>query len=346
MTELRAAWRQQQSACFDLAANSTAKKTIDIDFWGRRLPVYANANLSIYSAQTCNARCPFCVEELRPASRGVGLFSRKRLELDVERYFARLEACLDVLSPLNPSVSITGGEPSLDPRLPRILQVLTARRARKITLTSNGSGLLRPMAGVRIVDRLQQAGLAHLNISRAHWDQQRNARLMAFDAAPNAAELAQMAEVLRGSATRLRLSCVLQRDSVDTPEAIETYVAFARDIGIDNVIFRQLMQTDPATHLGNSVVRYSDRRRIAMAPLLEQLTARNGWGFQHQVMGYYYYVEVWRYAGVDVVFEAADLAQLERVKQRDNETVHELVYHPSAELCSTWQPWDGALGPR
>ena len=25
---------------------------------------------SVYSAQTCNARCAFCVEELRPASRG------------------------------------------------------------------------------------------------------------------------------------------------------------------------------------------------------------------------------------------------------------------------------------
>jgi cyclic pyranopterin phosphate synthase len=47
-------------------------------------------------------------------------------------------------------------------------------------------------------------------------------------------------------------------------------------------------------------------------------------------MGYYYYVEVWRYGAVDVVFEEADLAQLEQVKLRDRQTIHELVFHPNA----------------
>lgn len=48
---------------------------------------------------------------------------------------------------------------------------------------------------------------------------------------------------------------------------------------------------------------------------------------------------------MDVVFEAADLVQLERVKRAQPGVVHELVFHPSATLCSTWQPWDGVLGP-
>jgi cyclic pyranopterin phosphate synthase len=46
-----------------------------------------------------------------------------------------------------------------------------------------------------------------------------------------------------------------------------------------------------------------------------------------------------------VVFEEADLAQLERVKRADPDTIHELVFHPDARLASTWQPWDGVLGP-
>jgi hypothetical protein len=25
--------------------------------------------------------------------------------------------------------------------------------------------------------------------------------------------------------------------------------------------------------------------------------------------------------------------------------VHELIFHPDARLASTWQPWDGVLGP-
>jgi hypothetical protein len=49
---------------------------------------------------------------------------------------------------------------------------------------------------------------------------------------------------------------------------------------------------------------------------------------------------------VDVVFEEADLARLEHVKQRAPDIIHELVFHPSAVLASTWQPWDGVLGPQ
>jgi hypothetical protein len=46
-----------------------------------------------------------------------------------------------------------------------------------------------------------------------------------------------------------------------------------------------------------------------------------------------------------VVFEEADLAQLERTKQSMPGVVHELIFHPNARLASTWQPWDGVLGP-
>jgi cyclic pyranopterin phosphate synthase len=62
-------------------------------------------------------------------------------------------------------------------------------------------------------------------------------------------------------------------------------------------------------------------------------------------MGYYYYVEVWRYGDMDVVLEGADLAQLEVARRRAGGVVHELIFHPDARLASTWQSWDGVLGP-
>jgi hypothetical protein len=55
-------------------------------------------------------------------------------------------------------------------------------------------------------------------------------------------------------------------------------------------------------------------------------------------------VEVWKYGGMDVVFEEADLARLEATKRAQADLIHELVFHPNARLCSTWQPWDGVLG--
>ena len=85
--------------------------------------------------------------------------------------------------------------------------------------------------------------------------------------------------------------------------------------------------------------------RVRLEMLLDQISHHKRFEFVRQIMGYYYYVEVWKYCQMDVVFEEADLAHLEAVKRRDRQTIHELVFHPNASLSATWQPWDGVLGP-
>jgi GTP 3',8-cyclase len=339
------AWREQQSTAFDLAANSTARKTLTLDLWGKPATVYANANLSVYSAQACNARCAFCVEELRPASRGVALDVQKTIESDDTRYFAALQNVLDAVKPLNPSVSVTGGEPSQDARLPRMLRTLQTHGARKRTVTTNGSGLLDLREGRPLIDWIADTGVAHLNISRAHWDERLNAKLMRYRQSPDAAALREIVARAKRGGTRVRLSCVLVANAVDDADDVLAYLAFAQRVGVDNVIFRQLMLNDAATTQPNFVTKFSERRHVAMAPLLATLALRENFTFQQQVMGYYYYVEVWRYLGMDVVFEGADLAQLERTKAGMPGVIQELIFHPNAKLATTWQPWDGVLGP-
>ena len=46
-----------------------------------------------------------------------------------------------------------------------------------------------------------------------------------------------------------------------------------------------------------------------------------------------------------MVFEGADLARLECTKATMPGIIQELIFHPDAQLASTWQPWDGVLGP-
>lgn len=338
-------WRARQSAAFDLHANSTARRTVSFDLWGEPVTVYANANLSIYSAQPCNARCAFCVEELRPASRGIALDTQKAIEADDARYFDALHATLEALRPLNSSVSVTGGEPSQDPRLPRILRTLQLHGARKRTVTTNGSGLLDAREGRPLIDWIATTGVAHLNVSRAHWDDRVNMKLMRYRASPDAVALREIVARARRGGTRVRLSCVLVAGAVDGMDDLFAYLDFAARAGVDNVIFRQLMKTDLATLAPNFVTRFSERRRVDMALLLTGVSVHPEFTFQRQVMGYYYYVEVWRYHGIDVVFEGADLARLECTKATMPGVIQELIFHPNALLASTWQPWDGVLGP-
>ena len=321
-------------------------RAVRVDFWGDVRDVYANANLSVYSAQTCNARCAFCVEELRPASRGTALGAQKTVEADDGRYFEALERVLDVVQPaLRPSVSVTGGEPSKDPRLPRTLRVLAARGARKRTLTTNGSGLLDVREGKRVIDWIAETRVAHLNVSRAHVDQDRNARLMRYADGPTADDMRAIVRAARDAGTRVRLSCVLVEGAVATLADAVAYLAFARSLGVDNVVFRQLMKTDARTVADNFVVRFSGRKRVALRPLLDEVAADARFAFTRRLHGYYYDVEVWRFDGIDVVFEEADLARLEESKRAAPRFVHELIFHPSARLASTWQPWDDVLGP-
>lgn len=338
-------WRRKKSEAFDLVQNSTTGSTVDLNLWGRPARVYSNANLSIYSAQTCNAKCTFCVEELRPASRGVELVAQKRIQRNDDIYFAALESTLAELQPLNPSVSVTGGEASKDARLPRILSTLARQWARKLTLTTNGSGLLDHREGKAVIDWCIASRLRHLNISRANPDYHENARIMRLSEGLTDSQLRRVLKSAADGSIRTRLSCVLLDESVNDLESIIEYLDYARSLGVDNVIFRQLMKTDAESHLTNRVVEYCDAQRVQLEPILDEISAHPDFCFQRQIVGYYYYVEVWKYAEVDVVFEEADLARLERMKKLDPDTIHELIFHPNGRLASTWQPWDGVLGP-
>jgi cyclic pyranopterin phosphate synthase len=338
-------WRRRKSAAFDLEGNSTAGETVELELWGRPAQIYANANFSIYSAQACNARCRFCVEELRPASRGRALAHQRTVETDEGRYFAALEASLDALRPLGPTISITGGEPSKDPRLPQILALCRRFASKRRSLTTNGSGLLDVRQGRPVIEHIVDAGVEHLNISRAHPDHEHNARLMVFREGLALEQLREVVATAAAGGCRVRLSCVLVERAIDSLAGIRAYLDFAASIGVDNVIFRQLMHVDRETVADNFVVKFSDRRRTRLEPLLDQISADPQFEFCKQIVGYYYYVEVWRREGIDVVFEEANLAQLERAKRAMPGVIHELIFHPNAKLASTWQPWDGVLGP-
>lgn len=367
---LVAALRRERQARFEVGATSTGEGFVLVEVGGRLWRVYDNANLSIYSAQTCNAHCPFCVEELRPLSRGVRLSEQKRALTDDDAYFEKLERALEAVEPLDPSVSITGGEPSRDPRLPRILALLKGRGVRKRTMTTNGSGLLEPIDPIDtlqsmgpmgptarrdMLDAVLSAGLSHLNISRAHPDPRENQRVMRFDPFFGNVALSRILDRCREARLRVRLSCVLLRGVVDSLAGCLEYLDWAASMGVDNVVFRQLMAYDPSTVLANVVTRYTDRATVPLEPLLERIRPTDGGGghprfrFLRQVLGYYYYVEVYRYegpnGGVDVCLEAADLAWIERDRQRRGrrDVAHELIFHPNGRLCSSWQPWDGVL---
>ena len=100
--------------------------------------VYSNVNLSIFVDDYCNADCDFCVAQLRFENRGQ-MYKKSKID-SLEEYMVRLDQVFKRIRPLNPSISITGGEPTWSDKLPFILDLINEYGFRKRTLTTNGSG--------------------------------------------------------------------------------------------------------------------------------------------------------------------------------------------------------------
>jgi len=313
---------------------------------GKDYQVYGNANLSIFVGKRCNATCNFCVAELRYFHEGMDYL--KPAITDTTDYFKRLHLAMETVRPLNPSVSLTGGEPTIDPRLPEILRILTEYKVRKRTITTNGSGLMLKVAGSTdtILDRLIDYKLAHLNISRAHYDEEKNQRIMNLrDPSFSNKQLQEVIAIAKSQGIRPRLSCVLLKGEVDSLEEMKKYMDWAESIGVDNVVFRQLMKFDEARVKQGRIPSFCSEHGISLIPLWEEIDQDPGFSFINQVLGYYYYVEVFRYKGVDMVSEMADLRQIDAEKDRARRTlgeipiIYELVFHPNGNLCGSWREW-------
>lgn len=324
------------------------KPLIPFEIQGRKYLVYGNVNLSVLLDDECNASCNFCVARLRYFHEGVD-FIKPKISDDNE-YFTRLREILAAIRPLNPSVSITGGEPSINHRLPGALTILNLFDVRKRTMTTNGSGLLRQAKpdGKTILDELIDYKLAHLNISRAHYDEKINQEIMRIRGGFSNADLEFIIRKARRYNVRPRLSCVLLQEHIHTFEDILKYLDWAESVGADNVVFRQLMDFDKTSAMPGLIPEYCLKNTVELNPIWEIIERDPRFTVINQVSGYYYYVEVYRYRNTDVVFESADLKLIDPEKERSlaklgAPVIYEMVFHPNGNLCGSWREWKEVL---
>ncbi|MBM3199529.1 radical SAM protein [Candidatus Woesearchaeota archaeon] len=334
--------RYKRQEMFDI----TEKELMPFNANGKNYLAYGNVNLSVFVSDYCNASCNFCVAQLRYFHDGVDYI--KPVITDEKEYYGKLKVMLDTVKPLDPSVSLTGGEPTLDPKLPMILNILDSYNVRKRTITTNGSGLLKKVKGSNdtILDRLADYKLQHLNISRAHYDEKTNDRIMGLKNPPlSDSELEEIIRISNENNIRPRLSCILIKEGVNSVKEMVKYMDWAESIGIDNVVFRQLMKFDEKTVKPGRIPDFCKSQGVNLIPLWESLDKDERFSFTTQILGYYYYVEVFKYKNIDMVSEMADLTLIEKEKERSLKktngvpVIYELVFHPNGNLCGSWREW-------
>jgi molybdenum cofactor biosynthesis enzyme MoaA len=186
-------------------------------------------------ARGCQARCAFCFSAASVSSETRGR------ALD----WSRIEAALarGRQRGAERAVITGGGEPGLlsDEQLVRL--VAAARRHfDKVVLISNGHSWANRSEDERLaaLERLADAGLAVLSLSRHHHDRRRNAQIMGLDIATEEVARTWTRQRARLGRLALRWICVLQKGGIEDRRSLADYLAWAAASGVGEVCFKEL----------------------------------------------------------------------------------------------------------
>lgn len=321
-------------------------ETVPFSFdYAGNLDIYKNFNFSIFIDDYCNADCKFCVAQLRYEHRNL-IYKKEKLEYD--DYIKQLEFVLKTIRPLNPSISITGGEPTISPKLIDVLKLVDKYGFRKRTITTNGSHLLDMAYGRTVLENLIKYGWQHLNISRTSTDDKLNQEIMRYNSHEGYCDNEMLKEILRvtnGSTLAHRISCLLLQDSVNSVEKIKDFVEFYCGLGANNFIFRQLMDySHDAVNVEK--MHYCESNKVDLNDIWEDFEKYPEFVPFLNILGYYYYVEIYKYKNMATVAgESADMKVQYKEFEAHPNTIYEMVFHPNGNLCGSWVDKDKILIP-
>jgi molybdenum cofactor biosynthesis enzyme MoaA len=157
----------------------------------------------------CNAKCPYCVNQFRNLGNSF-------LSVD------GLEKCLNEIGNLDAIEISGGGEPTLHPQIEKIID-FCADKART-QMYSNGK-----IVNLLLDDTLQK--LNPLCISRAYYDSKINQQIMGIE----------YNDEFFSRGLNIKLSAVLLRGGVESPEDVKKYISWAKGKA-NKVVFRPLFE--------------------------------------------------------------------------------------------------------
>lgn len=270
--------------------------------------------LVVPKANKCNARCRFCVTS---GIQGLpGYEERREEKIDPKR----LKKAIIFSKGIGAADSnITGGtEPTLyDPSgLGKITSFLSDNFGR-VNMYTNGSKLLEVMENSKtLFSYLSDLGLTNTVISRAHYDDEKNSEVMGLPRY----NLKKIADEAGRHNVSLKLSCLLTKSYVGSPQEVLNYIDAAGSCGIDKIIFRELLSVNDNSPHGRWV-RDNYVPVSVVSGKLEECGFKSYEGLWGQI--------IWDCDGVGVTIWP-DGTRKDTVNKGD------LIYMPDNKLYSHW----------
>ena len=158
----------------------------------------------------------------------------------------------------------------------------------------------------------------------------RNDRIMRFRPGQPLRDRAVFERTIRDALAHVpvRLVCVLQGPGVGTAREVARYLRWARDLGVRDVVFRELSRLGEG-YVPNRTLRTVERDRVPIEGLLQDVRSASDLGRAltpvEATAGYYYWNVRFRWEReLDVTFETSDYGEM-KSRHRSGQ-IHKLVF--------------------
>ena len=306
-------YRKDRERAYREGFDEFIDRAISVRLGAKAWRVHPNVNLYLDITGHCTSSCPFCIART----------TYPRGTASPVAYLDALRKAREITSVLSPSVQIVGGEPTVDPKLPDVLDAIQGMR--RPVLGTNGARL------DDLVDVVNRSDLEHVNISRHHWDDGINGGIF-VGGVPTGHELSETIHALRPA---VRLQCNMIGGVVDDFSGVLRFLDFAMDCGADAVAFAQLTPLPRCDIYQDRIIDYVASHQVDFESILASVSSDTRFVFEKYRGGVACYYEVWRYSGVPVLFKMSDNEWL-RKADLIPDCIPDLVLHTNGRLCASW----------
>lgn len=203
---------------------------VETKIFGTTYKMYRPCNLNIFITNACHNRCDFCINA----------GNKEAISDDV--YFDSLTKTLDELSGKGVEVTITGGEPTLDPhRFVKTLCECQKRGFKCRTVSTTGLLLSAEYEEKPLCEHLIETDFTkNINISRMSTDEIENASVFKSGNITNE-DIKNFATFFNINGADMRVSCNLIPGYVDNMDKMLKFVDYYRSLDVQVVMFRELI---------------------------------------------------------------------------------------------------------
>lgn len=282
----------------------------------------------------CNANCKACIARQTFKSPLCQQLCEKYQECkslrccahatDDETFYERLDHILDTINSSVVSIIITGGEPTLSPRLLPTLEIIDKHNYayKELQLETNGANLKDPIIAKALKDRNVQ-----IQLSRYAMTSEENAAEFRYNSNPVTEEDIQEFATTFGE--QLGISTVLLRKYVEDGEKLLALVDHYRDMGINRHTFLEFQADTTLEEQNPEVMEYYDQERISILDLASQLQILGVEKIEETVTEAFI-VSRFMYKGYEIRLTGSDLSR-QRTEEQHNEFSRFLIM-PSGEI--------------